>query len=44
MITDADEDDDFNDDGSKYEFWYVLHEEISLGIIAWVFIIKSGLY
>jgi hypothetical protein len=33
-----------DDDGSNYEFWYFLHEVISFGIIAWVFIIKSSFY
>jgi hypothetical protein len=31
MVTDDDEDDDFNDDGSNYKFWYFLHDEISFG-------------
>jgi hypothetical protein len=41
MVTD---DDGFNDDSSNYKFWYFLHDEISFGKIAWVFIIKSGFY
>jgi hypothetical protein len=35
MVTD-------DDDGSDYEFWYFLYEEVSFGVIIWIFMIKSG--
>jgi hypothetical protein len=40
LVTNDDEDDGFNDDGSYNEFWYFLHVDISFGIIVWVFTIK----